>query len=161
VDTTKSDSANLDSALELLVKAGKGRPSCSPTCCLNHDMVVRPGPFPHRATRLRAGPLESLSALVPEAYTSMPDLDKRPELQAFYEYHAGVQVRVFTYLREEAGVLMGYRWGLVRCSGGVGWPGTPGVQRWPHGGGQARPQRAPTRQVAGGPGLIPCIGGGS
>lgn len=60
MDTHKSDSANLDSAFELLVRAGKET-------------------------------TESLMALVPEAYTSLPDLDSRPELKAFYEYHAGIQ----------------------------------------------------------------------
>jgi len=60
VDMAKSDSANLDSALELLVRAGRD------------------------AT-------EGLMVLVPEAYTSLPDLESRPALKAFYEYHSGIQ----------------------------------------------------------------------
>ena len=60
VDMAKSDSANLDSAFELLVRAGRD------------------------AT-------EGLMVLVPEAYTSLPDLESRPALKAFYEYHGGIQ----------------------------------------------------------------------
>lgn len=60
VDTAKSDSANLDSAFELLVRAGKE-------------------------------PTEGLMVLVPEAHTSRPDLADRPDVQAFFEYHAGIQ----------------------------------------------------------------------
>lgn len=60
VDVAKSDSANLDSAFELLVRAGRDA-------------------------------AEGLMVLVPEAYTSLPDLESRPALQAFYDYHSGIQ----------------------------------------------------------------------
>lgn len=88
VDTAKSDSANLDSSLELLVQAGKGTHHTH-----THPFLSMPPLFASewwRCVCLRAGPMDSLMTLVPEAYNSVPDLD--PAVRDFYEYHAGIQV---------------------------------------------------------------------